>query len=203
MDFSVFYSGTAKKVGQCGTGFIVTKKMRESIMEFEPINERMCRIRIRGKLRNLSIMLVYAPTEDKDEVEKETFYEELEKNYNKLPRYDMKIIMGDYNAKIGKEEHLKNIAGKYSLHEETNENGELLSQLASRNNLIIKSTCFPHRKIHLRTWKVPRTKQINQIDHALVNARNTSSIISIRSYRGPNCDSDHYLVKVIVREKNI
>jgi hypothetical protein len=31
-------------------------------------------------------------------------------------KYDIIIIMGDINAKIGKEKHLMNIAEKYTIH---------------------------------------------------------------------------------------
>jgi len=46
-------------------------------MGFDPINERMCKLKIGGKFYNLTLISAYAPTEDaKDEV-KEQFYEEL------------------------------------------------------------------------------------------------------------------------------
>jgi len=72
----------------------------------------------------LSIISVHAPTKEKDEEEKEKFYEDLQKIHNKIPKHDIVIIMGDLNAKIGKEEVYKQVAGKYTLHESTNGNGE-------------------------------------------------------------------------------
>jgi hypothetical protein len=79
--------------------------------------------------------------------------------------------MGDFNAKEGKENTLKMVAGKHTLHDISNDNGMMLGQFAVRNNLVIKSICFPHKRIHLGTWKSSDSRTLNQIDHVLINAR--------------------------------
>jgi hypothetical protein len=48
-------------------------------LECEPFNDRLYRIRIRGKFRNFTIILAHAPTEDKGEEEKAEFYSKLER----------------------------------------------------------------------------------------------------------------------------
>jgi exonuclease III len=50
-------------------------------------------------------MSVYAPTNDKDDQEKEIFYGRLEETCNKTPKHDTVIIMGDFNAKLGNNEY--------------------------------------------------------------------------------------------------
>jgi hypothetical protein len=45
---------------------------------------------------------VHVPTEDKDDDIKDSFYEELEQAFDNFPRYYMKILMGDFNAKVGR-----------------------------------------------------------------------------------------------------
>jgi hypothetical protein len=49
---------------------------------------------------------VHAPTEDKDDDINDGFYEELEQVFDQFPRYHMKILMGDFNAKVGREDLL-------------------------------------------------------------------------------------------------
>jgi exonuclease III len=88
------------------------------------------------------IIATHAATEEKEEHEKEEFYDGLEEICNNVQKYYITIIMGDFNPKIGKEKHLVNIAGKYTIHNETNENGQLLAQFAARNKLFIKNTSF-------------------------------------------------------------
>jgi hypothetical protein len=44
---------------------------------------------------------VHAPTEDKDDVKKDSFCEELGQVFDQFPRYHIKILMGDFNAKVG------------------------------------------------------------------------------------------------------
>ena len=53
---------------------------------------------------------------------------------------------------------------------------------------------FPHWNIHNYTWKSPDGKTHNQIEHVLVGRRSHSSVLDVRSFRGADCDTDHYLV---------
>jgi exonuclease III len=101
--FTVIYSGPENRIGQYGTGFIISRKIKGSILEWEPVNDRLCRIRIRGKFRNLTIISAYAPTEDNEEEEKVELYSNLKRICSRVPKYEMLIIMGDFNAKVGRE----------------------------------------------------------------------------------------------------
>lgn len=144
-DYTLLYSGSEGKTGQLGTGFMMNTAMKECLLEFEPQSNRICKIRLRGKFRNITIISAHAPTNEKEDQEKESFYENLEEVYNRIPRYDMVILMGDFNAKIGKQDYQKQVTGPYTLHDTSNENGNMLIQLATRNRLIIKSTMCPHK----------------------------------------------------------
>jgi len=151
----------------------------------------------------LSIISVHAPTEEKAEEEKEKFYKDLQKIHNKIPKHDIVIIMGDLNVKIGKEDVYQHVVGKYTLHEITNSNGEWVCEYAIANNMKIVSTHYQHKRIHTGTWTSPDGKTLNQIDHVMVDARRKGVVEDVRTMRGPNCDSDHFLVKTIIKQKLI
>jgi len=58
-------------------GFAIHKNLLSSIREFNPIFERVCTKKLNTKPINIFIINMYAPTENKDETDKDKFYEEL------------------------------------------------------------------------------------------------------------------------------
>jgi hypothetical protein len=91
----------------------------------------------------------------------------------------MKILLGDFNAKVGREDILKPTIGNESLHEISNDNGIKVVNFATSKNLRVNSTMFPHRNIHKYTWTSPDGKTHNQIDHFLVYRRRHSSVLDV------------------------
>jgi hypothetical protein len=63
---------------------------------------------------------------------KDSFYEELERVFDKFPKYHMKILLEDFNAKVGREDIFKPTIGNESLHEISNDNGVRLVNLESK-----------------------------------------------------------------------
>jgi endonuclease/exonuclease/phosphatase family metal-dependent hydrolase len=151
----------------------------------------MSYITLKGHWCDIIVLNVHAPTEDKDDVIKDSFYEELEQVFDQFPRYNMKILLGDFNAKVGREDIFKPIIGDKSLHEANNDNGDRVVNFATSKNLIVKSTMFSHRDIHKHTWTSPDGVTHNQIDHVLINKRRHSNILDARFFRGADCDTDH------------
>ena len=115
MNCVIFYSCHPVK-HVFGVGFYVNSRFLSNILRFEPVNYRLCWIRVRGKFRNYSIINAHAPTEDKDDEEKDKFYSGLETIYSQCPRDDIKMVLGDFNANVGKEESNYPYAGRNGLH---------------------------------------------------------------------------------------
>jgi hypothetical protein len=67
----------------------------------------------------------------------------------------MKIILGDFNAKKGRQNIFKLTNGNESSHEISNDNGVRVVNFATSKNLVVKSIMFPHGKIHKYTWISP------------------------------------------------
>ena len=113
----------------------------------------------------------------------------------------MKILLGDFNANVGRENIFKRTIGNESLRQHSNDNGVRIVTFATSKNEVVKSMMFPHRNIHKYTWTSPDGKTHNQIDHILIDRRRHSSILDVRSFRGADCDTDHYLVVAKLRER--
>jgi hypothetical protein len=91
----------------------------------------------------------------------------------------MKILLVDFNAKVGREDTFKPTIGNESLHQDSNDNGVRIVSFATSKTLVVKSTMFPCQNIHKYTWTSPDGKTHNQIDHILINRRWHSSTLDV------------------------
>jgi hypothetical protein len=156
----------------------VHKRIISAAKKVEFVSDRMSYIILRGRWCNIIVLNVHAPTEDKIHDIKNRFYEKLEQVLDKFPRYHMKILLGDFNAKVGREDIFKPTIGNESLHEISNDNGVRVVNLATSKNHPVKSTMFPHRNIHKVTWTSPDGRTHNQIEHILIDRRRHSLVVT-------------------------
>jgi hypothetical protein len=124
-----FFFGKGNHKPELGTGIFVHKRIISAVKNDEFVSDRISYIILRGHWCHIIVLNVHALTEDKTDYVKDSFYEELEHEFDKLPKYCMKILLGYFNAKVGREEIFKLIIGNESLHEISNDNGVKLVNL--------------------------------------------------------------------------
>jgi len=100
---------------------------------------------MRGCWCNIIAVNEAAPNEEKSDNSNDSFYEELEQI---SIIFNMKILLGDFNAKMGRENILKLTIGNESLHQDSNDDGVRIVTFATSKNVVVKSTIFLHLDIH-------------------------------------------------------
>ena len=145
-----------------------------------------------------TVLQVYAPTAAETDNEMDKFYGELQQQLNNIPQKSVRILMGDFNAKVGSESKSdagnSGAIGAFGLGI-ANERGNRLKQFCSVNDMVITNTCFKQTRINrLWTWESPDGHTHNQIDFIIVGKKWRSSVLNSRVFPGADIGSDHQLV---------
>ena len=93
---------------------MVNKRVRNAVLGCNLKNNRMISVRLQGKLFNITVIQVYAPTSNAEETELERFYEDLQDLLELTPKKDVIFIIGDWNAKVGIQE-IPGVTGRFVL----------------------------------------------------------------------------------------
>ena len=173
-------------------GVIMKKHIAKSIIGCWSISDRVMVVKLKGTPADVNIIQAYAPTSASTEDALENFYHDLEKAMSVCKSSEMKIVMGDFNAKIG-EERYNTTVGPYGLGTR-NDRGDTMVEWCERTELVVTNTWFKQHKRRLYTWTSPDAQTKNQIDFILVNQRYRNAIKSCKTYPGTDCNSDHNLL---------
>jgi hypothetical protein len=107
----------------------------------ELISDSVLHLILRGRWCSIIFLNVHSPCEDKGDDIKGSFCEELGHVFDQFPKYDMTILLGDFNAKAGSENNFKPTIGNESLHEITNDNGVKVVNLPHIKIWLLKVEC--------------------------------------------------------------
>ena len=84
-----------------GFAWIIQKRLVKSLIDWTPISDRLIKAIFQSMPRKLTIIQCYAPTNYKEKVVKQEFYDQLQSIRNSVPKHDICLVIGDMNAKIG------------------------------------------------------------------------------------------------------
>ena len=146
-------------------------------------------------------MQVYAPTNDSTSEVKEHLYNELQKVTEKVGRKETLIIMGDLNARVGRDSEMwGSVIGRHG-EEVRNESGEQLLRFCAANEMLVTNTLYQPKEIHKHTWLCPG-RELRSIVYFLVRKDNRVKVKNIKVVRSAEMGSDHYLVLLKMSRKN-
>jgi exonuclease III len=108
---------------QMGKGFFVRHRIISAVKRVVCVSDRVSYIGLRGRCCNIVVFNVHAPREKKIDDSKDEFYEALVVVFDHVTKYRLKILLGDFNAKLEKEDIFKPAIGNESLNQDSNDNG--------------------------------------------------------------------------------
>lgn len=197
----VCHSGNENNTHIYGVGLITSRRMKDYIIHFIFVSEKIIVIQFTGNPVNINIVQVYAPTINAEDMEIDHFYNIISTLSKKFKKHEMTVIMGDLNTKIGKE-MCGELVDKHGLGVR-NEHGDRMKLFIKEKYLIILNTFFKLAPWHLFTWTSSKYQPggivRNQIDYMLIPKR--FCCLGVKTYSDPDIESSPVVGKFRVRPK--
>ena len=181
-------------------GFAVRTALLKSIPALPVgISKRLMNLRIPlSKTRYLTVISAYAPTLTSPDEAKEQFYEHFDQVIRSTPQSDKLVVLGDFNARVGKEHSSwEGILGRHGVGK-VNDNGLLLLSKCAEHSLCITNTLFRLANKYEATWMHPRSKHWHMIDFIIVRQCDIRDVRVTCAMRGAECWTDHRLVRAVL-----
>ena len=189
---TIFWSGGETK--KAGVGFAINNKLVADMANPIPINDRLMTLRIQlNSGAHLTLISVYGPTMQRTQEEKEIFYDQLGDCLDNA-KNDSIIILGDLNARVGKDwSSWPSVIGKHGVGN-MNSNGLMLLEFCTRYQLTVMGTMFQLKNSLKSTWQHLRSKHWHQLDHVIANKDARQYIAVTKANILADCFTDHRLL---------
>lgn len=192
--YTFFWKGLPKGSTRIhGVGFAIKTGLVPRLTEMpHGISERIMTLKYQLQDRSfVHIISAYAPTLDSEQQIKETFYEQLEHQLRHIPKSHRIILLGDFNARVGKNSDIwPNVIGRHGVGN-INGNGELLLTKCVEHDLTITNTQFRQRNKYKGTWRHPRSGHWHMIDYVIVRRKHLKEVKITKAITNIDCWTDH------------
>ena len=148
---------------------MLSRTVSRSLVGYYAVSERVMLVRLRGKPFDICIIQVYAPTSDYEEEQVDDFYRDVMKAKEKCKPQDITFVMGDLNAKLGRE-RVEDVVGPFGLGHR-NGRRDRLAEWCVENQQVVMNTWFRQPPRRTWTWMSPGDLTRNQIDYITINKR--------------------------------
>lgn len=141
---------------------------------------------------NISVIGAYGPSTNEPPEVKDAFYEELSQVMESVRNKDQLFLLGDMNARVGRDDTKQTVVGRYG-ESELNDNGKRLRDLCKGFELKIQNTFFPHKLVHQITWSKPGCRS-SILDYCITKGLSRVKVEDVRVWHSAECGSDHFLL---------
>ncbi|KAL0832165.1 hypothetical protein ABMA28_001622 [Loxostege sticticalis] len=175
---NLLYFREGDQLSQGGVGFIVHKSLINNVVQIESVSSRVAYLILRITNRySLKVIQVYAPTSKYSDEDVETMYEDITRAIH-TSRTHFIVVMGDFNAKLGKRSDNELKMGQFG-YGERNARGQLLAGFMEKEGLFMMNSFFRKPKQRKWTWLHPNGVTKNEIDFILSTNRHIFNDVSV------------------------
>jgi len=195
--YTFFWSGrSTDERRESGVGFAIKNHLVPKLASLpKGINDRLMSMQIHlhdGK--RATLISAYAPTMTNPEDVKDRFYEDLDTLLSSVSNTDKLILLGDFNARVGRDSAAwEGVIGKSGVGK-CNSNGMRLLEVCSSHDLLITNTIFRLPNRNKTSWMHPRSKHWHLIDYIIVRKKDRQDVRVTKAMCGAECWTDHRLI---------
>ena len=174
-----------------GVGILVNKSVESALGSVQKWNDRILVAEFNGN-PNTTIIVHYSPCEGSPDAEEH--YNNLNSVVSSIPKHNVLLVVGDFNAHIGKTHR------QYTYHDTTNKNGQLVIDFAEEADMIITNTNYKKKPGKLWTYISDMSGTRTQVDYILIRNKWKNSVKNCEAYNTfSSVGSDHRILTATLK----